>query len=122
RAILKNPAIMVLDEATSALDTRTERAIQAELVRLSRGRTTLIIAHRLSTIVHADNIVVLDHGRIVEQGRHEALLAQDGLYSQMWALQRQQSELEQIQDRHTRQPVNLVAVAAGVLDAIREVA
>ncbi|OZI49683.1 ATP-binding cassette domain-containing protein [Bordetella genomosp. 4] len=122
RAILKNPSIMVFDEATSALDTRTERAIQAELERLSRGRTTLIIAHRLSTIVHADNIVVLDRGRVIEQGQHKDLLAQQGMYAQMWALQRQQSELEEAQDRQTRQPVNLVAVVAGVLDAIREVA
>jgi len=122
RAILKNPAILVFDEATSALDTRTERAIQAELERISRGRTTLIIAHRLSTIVNADNIVVLDRGHIVEQGRHEALLAHQGMYAQMWALQRQQSELEETQGRHTRQPVNLVAVVAGVLDAIRDVA
>ncbi|WP_063588045.1 ATP-binding cassette domain-containing protein [Achromobacter ruhlandii] len=122
RAILKNPAIMVFDEATSALDTRTERAIQAELQRLSTGRTTLIIAHRLSTIVHAHNILVLDHGRIVEQGRHEELLARQGMYAQMWALQRQQSALEAAQGRSTRQPVNLVAVVAGVLDASREAA
>ncbi|WZB68739.1 ATP-binding cassette domain-containing protein [Achromobacter xylosoxidans] len=122
RAILKNPAIMVFDEATSALDTRTERAIQAELQRISTGRTTLIIAHRLSTIVHAHNILVLDHGRIVEQGRHEELLARQGMYAQMWALQRQQSALEEAQGRSTRQPVNLVAVVAGVLDASREAA
>lgn len=122
RAILKNPAIMVFDEATSALDTRTERAIQAELQRISTGRTTLIIAHRLSTIVHAHNILVLDHGRIVEQGRHEALLQRQGIYAQMWALQRQQSALEESQGRSTRQPVNLVAVVAGVLDASRETA
>ncbi|MFY1851340.1 ATP-binding cassette domain-containing protein [Achromobacter xylosoxidans] len=122
RAILKNPAIMVFDEATSALDTRTERAIQAELQRISTGRTTLIIAHRLSAIVHAHNILVLDHGRIVEQGRHEELLARQGMYAQMWALQRQQSALEEAQGRSTRQPVNLVAVVAGVLDASREAA
>lgn len=122
RAILKNPPVLVFDEATSALDTRTERAIQAELERVSRGRTTLIIAHRLSTIVHADNIVVMDHGRIVEQGRHEELLERDGMYAQMWTLQRRQSELEARQDRYTRQPVNLVALVAGVLDAIRELA
>ncbi|MFP3534583.1 histidine kinase, partial [Burkholderia sp. SIMBA_042] len=81
--------------------------IQAELQRISTGRTTLIIAHRLSTIVHAHNILVLDHGRIVEQGRHEALLQRQGIYAQMWALQRQQSALEETQGRSTRQPVNL---------------
>ncbi|ARP83394.1 ABC transporter ATP-binding protein [Bordetella genomosp. 8] len=121
RAILKNPPIMLFDEATSALDTRTERAIQAELDRISRGRTTLIIAHRLSTVVDADEIVVLEHGRVVERGRHAELLAAKGMYAQMWTLQRQQTELEQAGSKRSAQPVNLAALVAGVLDAIRQV-
>lgn len=87
RAILKNPPILVLDEATSALDTRAERAIQEELDRLAHARTTLVIAHRLSTIVNAHEILVMDHGRIVERGTHPMLLAANGRYAQMWRLQ-----------------------------------
>lgn len=120
RALLKNPPIMVFDEATSALDTRTERAIQAELDRIALGRSTLIIAHRLSTIVDADRILVLDHGRVVEQGTHAELLEAGGMYAQMWSLQRQQHELEQAGSALSRQPVNLAAVVAGVLDSVRE--
>jgi ABC-type transport system involved in Fe-S cluster assembly fused permease/ATPase subunit len=90
RTILKNPPILVFDEATSALDTRTEREIQANLKELARDRTTLVIAHRLSTVMDADEILVLDHGRIVERGTHAALLARDGLYAEMW---RRQAEL-----------------------------
>jgi ABC-type transport system involved in Fe-S cluster assembly fused permease/ATPase subunit len=89
RTVLKNPPLLILDEATSALDTRTERAIQAELDEVSRNRTTLVIAHRLSTIVDADQILVMDQGRIVERGRHEELLASGGRYAQMWQLQQQ---------------------------------
>ncbi len=92
RTILKNPPILVLDEATSALDTRTERSIQAELDEISRDRTTLVIAHRLSTIVGADQILVLEKGRIVERGTHAQLLALEGRYAHMWALQREARE------------------------------
>lgn len=87
RALLKSPPILVFDEATSALDTHTERSIQQQLDRIAQGRTTLVIAHRLSTIVQADHILVLDAGRVVEQGTHDSLLAQNGRYARMWALQ-----------------------------------
>ena len=87
RTLLKDPPILVLDEATSALDTRTERAIQEQLSQIARNRTTLIIAHRLSTIVDADEILVLEQGRVVERGTHRELIAHGGRYMQMWALQ-----------------------------------
>ena len=87
RALLKNPPIMVLDEATSALDSATERAIQAELRQVADNKTTLVIAHRLSTVVDAHEILVLDHGRVVERGTHAQLLARQGQYAEMWALQ-----------------------------------
>ena len=92
RAILKNPRILIFDEATSALDSKSEKAIQAELERISKGRTTLVIAHRLSTVMDADEILVLDKGRIVERGPHRSLLEAGGLYAQMWALQQQEEE------------------------------
>jgi len=91
RAILKDPAILVFDEATSALDSKSEKAIQDELRHIARERTTLIIAHRLSTVVDAEQILVMDKGRIVERGTHRELLAQQGLYAQMWALQQQEA-------------------------------
>ena len=92
RAILKNPRIMIFDEATSALDSATEQAIQAELVRIAEGRTTLVIAHRLSTVMDADQILVMDGGRIVERGTHRDLLECGGAYAEMWALQQQEEE------------------------------
>ena len=89
RTLLKRPSILVFDEATSALDSKTERVIQAELEAIAAGRTTLVIAHRLSTIVNADQIVVLDGGRVVERGTHAQLLAAGGAYARLWALQAQ---------------------------------
>ncbi|SLN76857.1 ABCB family ABC transporter ATP-binding protein/permease [Oceanibacterium hippocampi] len=94
RTILKDPRILLLDEATSALDSATEREIQANLLEVSRNRTTLVIAHRLSTVVDADEILVLDAGRIVERGRHDALLALDGQYAAMWRRQQQAADIQ----------------------------
>ncbi len=85
RTILRNPPILVLDEATSALDTQTERAVQAALERLAEGRTVIAIAHRLSTVRDADQIVVVDRGRVVERGTHEELLALGGRYAALVA-------------------------------------
>ena len=87
RALLKDPAILIFDEATSALDSRAEQAIQAELKAIARTRTTLVIAHRLSTIADAAQILVMDHGRIIERGTHGQLLAAGGAYAQMWERQ-----------------------------------
>ena len=87
RSLLKNPPILLLDEATSALDTQTEHEIQESLIQMGQGRTVMIIAHRLSTVVHADRIVVLEQGQIVESGSHDELLAQEGRYSHLWHLQ-----------------------------------
>jgi len=105
RTILKAPPILVLDEATSALDTHTEREIQGALDRVSKGRTTLVIAHRLSTVVNADEIIVLEAGRIIERGRHEALIHADGLYASMWNRQREAAEaaerLRQVEESDT---------------------
>ena len=87
RAILKDAPILVLDEATAAVDNDTEAAIQRSLERITRDRTTLVIAHRLSTIRHADRIVVMERGRIVEQGLHDDLLALGGVYTNLWQVQ-----------------------------------
>ncbi|MEO8410374.1 MAG: metal ABC transporter permease, partial [Propionivibrio sp.] len=95
RALLKNPPLLIFDEATSALDSKTEKAIQASLDFAARGRTTLVIAHRLSTILRADQILVIDAGRIVERGAHQQLLAGGGRYAQMWALQQQEERLQE---------------------------
>jgi ABC-type transport system involved in Fe-S cluster assembly fused permease/ATPase subunit len=96
RALLKNPRILIFDEATSALDSRAEKAIQAELARIAQGRTTLVIAHRLSTVMDADQILVLQHGRVVERGTHEQLLEAKGEYARMWALQQQAAEAQAV--------------------------
>ena len=99
RTILKGPQILLFDEATSALDTHTEREIQEAMFQVAAGRTTLVIAHRLSTIIGADEILVLDHGRITERGTHAGLLAVGGAYARMWERQqeaaRAQEALEQ---------------------------
>jgi ABC-type transport system involved in Fe-S cluster assembly fused permease/ATPase subunit len=113
RALLKNPAILIFDEATSALDSKTEKAIQAQIERAAQGRTALVIAHRLSTIMDADEIIVLDQGRIVERGRHHALLAQGGAYAQMWMLQ-QQEESAATADNLTEDAKSCDAPAGGV--------
>jgi len=98
RAILKNPSILIFDEATSALDSETEKSIQAELTRIAQGHTTLVVAHRLSTIMDADQILVMEVGRIIERGSHRELLERNGAYAQMWALQ-QQEESHQSRER-----------------------
>jgi ATP-binding cassette subfamily B protein len=92
RTILKAPPILMLDEATSALDSHTEKEIQDAFERVARERTSLVIAHRLSTVIHADNIIVLDQGKIVEQGTHMELLAKGGLYASLWQRQREADE------------------------------
>ena len=92
RALLKNPPLLIFDEATSSLDSRTEKAIQASIDAAARGRTTLVIAHRLSTVMNADQILVMDGGRIIERGTHAELIDAAGRYARMWALQQQEDD------------------------------
>jgi ATP-binding cassette, subfamily B, heavy metal transporter len=96
RTILKGPPILVLDEATSALDSFTEQEIQAALRKVSKNRTTIVIAHRLSTVVDADEIIVLDAGRIAERGTHNQLLRKKGVYAAMWNRQREADEARRL--------------------------
>jgi ATP-binding cassette subfamily B protein len=90
RAILKNPKILVFDEATSSLDSHSEQVILESLSRAARNHTTLVIAHRLSTVIDADNILVMEAGRLLEQGSHTELLELDGLYARLWDLQQEE--------------------------------
>jgi ATP-binding cassette, subfamily B, heavy metal transporter len=112
RTILKSPSILILDEATSALDTKTERDIQQALDEVSRNRTTVVIAHRLSTVVNADEILVLRDGQVAERGNHFQLLAQDGLYAQMWNRQREASEAAERLAHAQQDPDGFVKVSA----------
>ena len=104
RTLLKNPAILIFDEATSALDSRAEQAIQAQLKEIARDRTTLVIAHRLSTIADAQQILVMDHGRIIERGTHGQVLAAQGAYAQMW--ERQQARQQEVTDPIGTEPLS----------------
>ena len=115
RTILKSPPILILDEATSALDTRTEQEIQKALRQVSQNRTTIVIAHRLSTVIDADEIIVLEAGRIAERGRHEDLLKKQGIYYAMWTRQREADEAR----RKLAENLDASAPAAAEADALR---
>jgi ATP-binding cassette subfamily B protein len=104
RAMLKRPRILIFDEATSSLDSRTEQAIQQTLAEVAENHTTLVIAHRLSTVVDADRILVMDRGRVIEQGGHRALLEQGGAYAAMWELQQREREIEPAENGAPRRP------------------
>jgi ATP-binding cassette subfamily B protein len=114
RTILKGPPILILDEATSALDTRTEQEIQKALRQVARNRTTIVIAHRLSTVIEADEIIVLEGGRIAERGRHEELLRKQGIYHAMWTRQREADEARRKLAENLEAPEGLVSLAEPV--------
>ena len=116
RTILKDPPILLLDEATSALDSHTEREIQASLQAVAAERTTLVIAHRLSTVVDADEILVLEEGRVVERGSHARLLAEGGRYAAMWARQREAQEYEERLEASREEPALVASAGPVALD------
>jgi ATP-binding cassette subfamily B protein len=120
RTLLKNPPILLLDEATSALDTHTEREIQSALKLVAKNRTTLVIAHRLSTVVDADEILVLDHGQIIERGRHGELVARGGAYAAMWNKQKEAAEVREKLEAVARDPDVAPEVARVVVGGAAE--
>jgi len=121
RTLLKNPAILILDEATSALDTRTEQEIQAALRAIAQNRTTLTIAHRLSTVVDADEIIVLEAGRVAERGSHWNLLSRGGIYARMWAAQAEQEEGAEAERRLEAEAAALPGRASSIPPSTKEV-
>jgi ATP-binding cassette subfamily B protein len=105
RTVLKRPRILIFDEATSALDSQSEQTILAALAEVAADHTTLAIAHRLSTVVDADEIVVMEHGRIVERGTHRVLIERQGVYGHMWSLQQEERRAENRLEGQPPQPV-----------------
>ena len=118
RTLLKDPPILILDEATSALDSRTEAAIQETLDRVAARRTTIVIAHRLSTVVDADQIVVLDQGRVAERGTHAELLDRNGLYADMWTRQAPSERDEERRRRRNRPSPSALSSPKGCLASV----